>query len=192
MARTVFEKQDVIPLLGEVFRALGYDGASMSAITERTGLSKSSLYHFFPGGKEEMAAAVLAHVDQWFVSEIFEPLERDSPSTALPAMWRATDAYFRSGQRICLMGAFALDETRDRFAAEIRTYFARWISALAAALARGGLSEEAATLHAEAAVGGIQGALTLARALGNDAAFTRLLRHLERSLQQALEQGTAT
>ncbi len=40
-------------------------------------------------------------------------------------------------------------------------------------------------------MGGIQGALTLARALGNDAAFTRLLRHLERSLQQALEQGTA-
>ncbi|OYZ88961.1 MAG: TetR family transcriptional regulator, partial [Rhizobiales bacterium 17-65-6] len=113
MARTVFEKQDVIPLLGEVFRALGYDGASMSAITARTGLSKSSLYHFFPNGKEEMAAAVLAHVDGWFIPQIFEPLEREEPAAAIGAMWAATDAYFRSGRRICLMGAFALDETRD-------------------------------------------------------------------------------
>lgn len=186
MARTVFEKQDVIPLLGEVFRALGYDGASMSAITARTGLSKSSLYHFFPNGKEEMAAAVLAHVDGWFIPQIFEPLERDEPAAAIGAMWAATDAYFRSGRRICLMGAFALDETRDKFAEAIKTYFDRWISALAAALRRAGLPPVEARGLAEATVGGIQGALTLARAVDDDAVFGRLLGHLEDAVQAAM------
>lgn len=182
MARTVFEKQDVIPLLAEVFRALGYDGASMSAITARTGLSKSSLYHFFPNGKEEMAAAVLAHVDQWFEAAIFAPLEQDPPHLALPAMWRATADYFRSGQRICLMGAFALDSTRDRFASEIRSYFTRWIETLAGALERGGVAPDEARAHAEMAVAGIQGALTLARATGEEATFARLLARMEGEL----------
>lgn len=186
MARTVFEKQDVIPLLGEVFRALGYDGASMSAITARTGLSKSSLYHFFPNGKEEMAAAVLEHVDAWFEEAIFRPLETQEPRAAIDSMWQATDAYFRSGARICLMGAFALDETRDRFAPEIRSYFLRWIRALAAALSRAGVPAAQAQTLAERAVGGIQGALTLARAVGEAELFSRTLADLAASLREPM------
>ena len=50
----------MIPVVAEVFRAHGYEGATLSVITEATGLGKGSLYHFFPGGKEELAAAVLA------------------------------------------------------------------------------------------------------------------------------------
>src|SRR6185437_15791967 len=111
MTRTVFEKHDVVPLVAEVFRELGYEGASMSAITERTKLSKGSLYHFFPGGKEEMAAEILAHVDAWFIGEVFGPLEHDEPRAALDRMWKSVDSYFRSGRRVCLVGAFALDET---------------------------------------------------------------------------------
>jgi len=61
--RTVLEKADVVPLVAEVFRELGYEGASLGRITARTRISKGSLYHFFPGGKEEMAAAILDHVD---------------------------------------------------------------------------------------------------------------------------------
>jgi len=64
--KTVYERADVVPLLAEIFRELGYEGTTLSRITERTGIGKGSLYHFFPGGKEEMAAAVLADVDGWF------------------------------------------------------------------------------------------------------------------------------
>jgi TetR/AcrR family transcriptional repressor of lmrAB and yxaGH operons len=120
VTRTVFEKADVVPLVAEVFRELGFEGASMNRITQRTKLSKGSLYHFFPGGKDEMAAEILAHVHGWFVAKVFEPLEREEPRVAIGAMWRAVDEYFRSGRRICLIGAFALDETRDRFARPMR------------------------------------------------------------------------
>jgi AcrR family transcriptional regulator len=178
VTRTVFEKADVIPLVAEVFRELGYEGASLSRITERTGLGKGSLYHFFPGGKEAIAAEILAHVDTWFVENVFRPLERDEPGPAIDQMWKAVDDYFRSGRRVCLIGAFALDETRDRFAEEIRSYFARWITALKQALARAGVDADTAESLAEDTVLGIQGALVLARAIGDQTIFARALSRL--------------
>ncbi|WP_428426018.1 TetR/AcrR family transcriptional regulator [Pararhizobium sp.] len=173
--RTVFEKSDAIALVAEVFRECGYEGASMSTITARTRLSKGSLYHFFPGGKEQMATEVLAHVDAWFAREIFVPLETVEPGAAIDRMWEAVDAYFRSGKRICLIGAFALDETRDRFARPIRSYFERWTNALEAALLRHGVPTDHAGQLAEDAVSGIQGALVLARAMADETVFERSL-----------------
>jgi AcrR family transcriptional regulator len=186
MVRTVFEKPDAIALVAEVFRELGYEGASMSEITARTKLSKGSLYHFFPGGKEEMAAEIMANIDAWFVVEMFKPLEESEPRAAIARMWETADSYFRSGRRVCLIGAFALDETRDRFSAAIRGYFHRWIEALANALIKAGLPGSEAKALAEEAVIGIQGALMLARALGDEAVFARTLARLKRRLEIAL------
>jgi TetR/AcrR family transcriptional repressor of lmrAB and yxaGH operons len=178
MARTVYERADVVPLIAEVFRELGYHGASIGNITQRTKVTKGSLYHFFPGGKEEMAAAILAHVDDWFVREIYEPLEREE-ATAIARMWTSVDDYFRSGRRVCLVGAFALDETRDLFAEAVREYFRRWIDALAKALRRAGADRRSAQGVSEEIVGGIQGALVLARALGEDKVFGRTMAALK-------------
>ncbi|MBB5573904.1 MULTISPECIES: TetR/AcrR family transcriptional regulator [Rhizobium] len=186
MTRTIFEKSDAITLVAEVFRELGYEGASMSNITARTRLSKGSLYHFFPGGKEEMAAEIMANIDAWFVNEMFKPLEEDDPRAAIARMWETTDTYFRSGRRICLIGAFALDETRDRFAGAIQAYFYRWIEALAGALMRACVTTAEANALAEEAVVGIQGALTLARALGDDGIFGRTLQRLRERVEARL------
>lgn len=188
--REVFEKKDVVPLVAEVFRELGFEGASMSAITARTKLSKGSLYHFFPGGKEQMAAEILAHVDAWFVAEVFEPLEEATPQEAIARMWKSVDAYFQSGRRICLIGAFALDETRDRFAGLIRGYFRRWVSALESALVRHGMEARQAKAEAEDVVIAIQGALTVARALNDKAVFGRTLRRLQKRLAEGVGNRT--
>ena len=182
MVKTVFEKADAIPLLAEVFRELGYEGATLSRITARTGLGKGSLYHFFPGGKEEMAAAVLDHVDRWFIEHIFKPLEEGEPVAAIAGMWRAVDAYFGAGRRICLVGAFALDETRDRFPQAINRYFVRWITALSGALVRAGKDEKTAMQLAETVVLGIQGALVLTRATADAGLFKRALERLAAGL----------
>ena len=176
--RPVQAKEDVIPLLAEVFREFGFEGASLGRIAARTGLGKGSLYHFFPGGKDAMAAAVLAHVDEWFETTLYAPLAHDPPDAAIAGMWVAVDTYFRSGARICLLGGFALDATRDRFAAVIKGYFLRWIAALRAALIQAGCSDETATSLAEEIVAGIQGALVLTRATGETDFFGRTLARL--------------
>lgn len=186
MPAALISRDDAIARIAEVFRAQGFEGASLSAITEASGLGKGSLYNHFPGGKDEMAAAVLAHVDAWFEAEVYRPL-RDATDAraAVNAMFRAVDEYFRSGRRICLVGAFALDATRDRFAAAVQDYFARWIAALAACLKRGGAQQPQKL--AETAVAGIQGALVLSRALDEPAAFARQLRDLQERLLSSLD-----
>lgn len=187
MVRMVMERPDAVRLLGEVFRRYGFDGASIARITEQTKMGKGSLYHFFPGGKEEMAAAVLAEIRAWFEAQVFAPLESLPPAEALEAMFAAVEAYFRSGRRICLVGAFALEETRDRFAAEVGGYFSRWLEALSSALRRGGVPAAEADLLARRMVSGIQGGIVLARALDSEGPFAEALEDLRRIGREALE-----
>jgi AcrR family transcriptional regulator len=183
VARLVAERADVLPVLGELFREHGYDGASLSLIAARTGLGKGSLYHFFPGGKAEMAAAVLAEIAAWFEGRVFAPLRAEpDPRRAVAAMLDAVDEYFRSGRRVCLVGALALGDARDRFAAPIAGYFAEWRRALASALMHGGRAAAEAESLAEEAVGAIQGSLVLARALDDPGAFGRTLERLRARL----------
>ena len=163
-----------------MFRAHGYEGASLALISEATGLGKGSLYHFFPGGKAQMAAEVLAEIDRWFEINIFAPLrESDDPARAVAAMIRGVDSYFRSGHRVCLVGIIALGTSRDRFAVEVQGYFSQWNDALAQMLRRAGLSASVARRRSADALLTIQGALVLARALDDSRVFARALADME-------------
>ena len=174
------ERADVLPALTEVFRTYGYEGASLARISEHTGLGKGSLYNFFPGGKEEMAAAVLDGIDGWFHTHVFDPLRRhENPRDGIEAMFVATDRYFHSGERVCIVGVFALSDVRDRFAQRINAYFAAWRDALADALRRAGKDEAMAEELAEDIVAGIQGALVAARALDDVGLFKRRMARMQ-------------
>jgi len=180
MVREVAERHDIIPALGEIFRERGFSGTSLSEITQRTGLGKSSLYHFFPKGKKEMAEAVLDDVSAWFEKNVFSPLrESKDPKPGIKKMFVEVDRYFYSGKRICLVGAFALDDTRDQFANRVNTYFTSWTRALIVALKRNGFSAKEARETAEDVVASIQGALVLARSLDDPGIFTRTLKRLQ-------------
>lgn len=173
------ERQDVLRALGEVFRAHGYEGASLALITEATGLGKGSLYNFFPGGKEQMAAEVLTDIDGWFELNIYAPLrEATNPARAIAAMIAGVDRYFQSGDRICLVGLVALGAARDTFAEAVDDYFARWHEALARVLRRSGSSRSQAQRRTEDALLTIQGALVLARARDDAEIFRRALNDL--------------
>ena len=176
------DRNEAIPAIAEVFREHGFEGASLALITAKTGLGKGSLYNFFPGGKQEMATEVLAHIHDWFEKDVFTPLLGDDPAPAVRLMMLNVASYFRSGQRICLVGAFALGETRDHFAGPIHRYFRRWIDSLQTALERAGLDAALALRRAETSVVAIQGALVLARALRDDAVFTRALEQIAADL----------
>ena len=185
MPRVVAERSDALPVLAEVFREHGYEGASLSLISKATGLGKGSLYYFFPGGKEEMAQAVLSEIDAWFENHVFAPLkEAARPEDAITAMFESVDSYFRSGRRVCLVGTLALGDTRDRFAREVRSYFLRWVDALSGALTRSKRNSASARALAEEVVAGIQGAIVLARALDDPRAFSRALERMRDRLEK--------
>ncbi len=134
-----------------------------------------------------MAAAVLTEIEAWFEARMFRPLREDpDPAAALRAMLAQTDAYFRSGRRICLVGAFALSTTRDAFARRIDAYFAAWRDAVVAALARAGVARGPSLDLAEETVTAIQGALVTASALQDPGLFGRTLARLGARLEAAI------
>jgi AcrR family transcriptional regulator len=190
MARTVADRQDIIPALAEIFRTYGYEGASLTRITEGTGLGKGSLYHFFPGGKEEMATAVLAHIDDWFQHHVYAPLRQPAePAECLARMFNEVSRYFLSGRKVCLVGMFALGNERDRYAEAVSAYFRDWAASLAATLERGNVAPDAARGLAEEIVGGIQGALVMARAWQDPPVFARITDALRRRAMAALDRS---
>ena len=156
-------------------------------LSKATGLGKGSLYNFFPGGKEEMMDAVLDNIDRWFATAIFLPLEQASnPSAAITSMMKDVAAYFRSGGKVCLVGWIGLGSSGDAFTIRVKGYFARWISALVQCLEAGHIPLPLATQLAEETVAGIQGAIILARALGEEATFVRIVRRHEAGLLDAI------
>lgn len=177
MVKIILEKADIIPLLGEVFRRYGFDGTSIALISEHTKLGKGSLYHFFPGGKDEMAKAALADIGDWFETNIFLPLKHNE-TDALAKMFSAVEKYFKTGRRICLIGALALVETRDRFAEEIQRYFSRWLDVLTAHLRHLGHDEAQALQLATSTIAGIQGAIIVTQALNDEQYFTNVMQSL--------------
>ena len=183
MPREIAERRDAVPALGEVFREHGFSGSSLAEISHHTGLGKGSLYHFFPGGKTEMAEAVLDDITNWFEENVFSAmLDSKHPESVIRSMFEAVDRYFRSGERTCLVGAFALNDTRDRFGDRISKYFNAWTDALTAALKHTGFSETNAAETAEDIIVSIQGALVLARSRQDAEVFTRTLKRLQRRI----------
>lgn len=187
--RTLTDRGRALPALAEAFREHGYEGASLAVLSKATGLGKGSLYNFFPGGKEEMMTAVLEDIDQWFAEALFRPLEESTdPARAITSMFDVVSTYFLCGRRVCVVGSLGLNASGELFANRVRHYFARWIVALAGCLEHGGVAPTQASELAEEAVSGIQGAIVLTRALGEVAAFRRIIARLQSLLIGATNQ----
>ncbi len=148
-----------------------------------TGLGKGSLgYNFVPGrqGGDGRRGArrrrrLVPHRQRLRPSSVGAACRLAYPGRRSSAMFDAVTAYFRSGRRVCLQGAFALGRERDLFAETIDGYFGRWISSLAAALRAAGHSEPAARQAAVETVAGIQGAIVLSRAMTSPELFEQVI-----------------
>lgn len=179
MTERSLSRPEIVATLTEVFRERGYEGASLARLSAATGLKKASLYYHFPGGKEEMAEAVLDALAAWFTENMFAPLRGDEPLKArVQAMRTALDAHYGGGEKGCLFGLLAMGETRDRFASRTAAFFGAWIAALSAALAEAGFDDEDAVRRAADVVMEVEGALMLSRGLGDTGPFQRVLRRL--------------
>ena len=181
-------REAILARIAEVFREHGHDGASLARLTEATGLGRGSLYHFFPGGKRQMVEEVLDHVDGWFARHVFGPLrDEPDPERALASMLDRVDDYFRSGRRVCLVGAFALNRSGDAFAGRVGGYFERWLGHLEPVLARRGRADPAG--DALRVLVEIQGALVLAAALGRIDPFAATVARLRAELAPGIGPG---
>jgi TetR/AcrR family transcriptional regulator, lmrAB and yxaGH operons repressor len=165
-----------------MFRENGYDGTSVSDITAATGLGKSSLYHHFPGGKEEIAVAVLEHLGVR-LRPALEALADDGPPQAkLAAFLDAVDALYDGGRMACLLERLSASADRGRFAEPLKASFAAFMNAFERLGREAGLSRAEARARAEDAVVRIEGSLVLAAGTEDASVFQRALTSIRATL----------
>jgi TetR/AcrR family transcriptional regulator, lmrAB and yxaGH operons repressor len=187
-------KQAHIPTLLQLFRQYGYEGLTLSKISQSTELGKASLYHHFPGGKAEMAQAALCEVDRWLDTTIL-PILLDDPAIGqdcqiidiFTLMCIETRHFFNEGQNSCLWAVLMLEQASDElFHAQISSALSRWIDAIANILVTAGLDKTLAQQRGEDAMVAIQGALIMTRGLRDLTIFDRVLDRLPQQLCQGI------
>src|SRR5262245_43402098 len=175
----------VLERLSDVFRLHGYEGASLSLLARATGLGRASLYHHFPGGKEEMAVAVAEHIARCFRERYLAPLVRPgAPAQRIRGMCAELDEFYERGKKPCLINAFVMGEAAAPIRDRVRAALNAWREGLAAVLREAGVSAAVARERADDALIRIQGALVFSRALDDTKSFRSLLRELPTQLLQ--------
>ena len=183
MPAPLLTRSEILERLLALFRSKGYQGSSMSLISKETGLGKASLYHHFPGGKDEMVAEVLKHVDCILEQFVIEPLYADgSPHEKLNNMIKNIDQFYGGGEKPCLLETLSLNSENDTVDTKLKEQMKSWIKAMEVVSKESGFDAKSARERAEEAMASIQGALVVARTTDNKSVFARALKRLPEQL----------
>lgn len=178
MPSTTIDDDHLFEGLIEVFRLYGYEGASLTRISEATELQRSSLYHRFPTGKDEIVLAALSRADRIF-EQILAPLAGPGdPAQRVAKMAKGLSKFYAEGRRSCLLDTLSLGGSNDAVYKHIKRSFGAWLKAMAAVAREASVPSAIARQRAEEALVRIEGSLVLSRATGDTRPFKRVLRSL--------------
>lgn len=165
-------REHLIQAAARLFRQRGYAATGLNDILRESGAPKGSLYHYFPGGKEELGEAAVRWAGDLGQRTLAQIAAQTADTATLLltyaerlAGWMA-DSAFRDG---CPIATTMLETApaSERVSVAGRQVFADWSGVLADALQRDGLDAEGARRLAQTAVASLEGALLLARVAGS-------------------------
>lgn len=172
---------EILAGLTKVFRSKGYDGASLAELAEATGLKKASLYHRFPGGKQEMAAAVLSHIEEWVSTHIFQVLDNKEkePRDRLKDGLTGIRTLYNGGNEVCIFRALSMESGLELFEKQIANGLQEWIGAFENIGTELGFSTSIAQSLALQTLIDIQGSLIVTKGLSEISIFENTLQKIE-------------
>jgi TetR/AcrR family transcriptional regulator, lmrAB and yxaGH operons repressor len=169
-----------------LFRRQGYAATGLNQILDTAGVKAGSLYHHFPGGKAELAAAVVDSVGGGVENLLRDQLAGDVPVTTVVQRWLDVLAagLAADGRDGCPVEPIA---TESVHASELvrraaTRAFDGWCTAIAERLRADGWAGAQADETALAVVSIIEGALVLSRTTGD----ARALRAAKTAAQSVL------
>lgn len=174
----------------ELFRRKGFQGTATKDIMARAGAPSGSLYHFFPGGKEQLGVEAARRSGERY-QRLIRKVIRDAghPAEVIGAFFRyAADALTASDYADgCPIGTLALDvasshePVREVCAAVLQD----WQDVLADELWKVGWSRREAQSRASFAVAALEGAILLGRTQRSIEPLRRTARHVRDVLEQS-------
>lgn len=158
----------IVTATNELFRRQGYNGTSLKQIIEAAEATTGSVYHFFPGGKDELTAEVL-RVSGAAYGDLVELIVREAadPATGVANAFEGAAQLLIESNFIdpCPIGTIAREvastnEALRQVAAEVMS---TWTTRVAAIYTDAGLAQAAAAELADTTVAVIEGGFILAR-----------------------------
>jgi TetR/AcrR family transcriptional repressor of lmrAB and yxaGH operons len=147
----------------------GVSATSLSDVLADSGAPRGSIYHHFPGGKDQLATEAV----RWTSDRVVAYLRAGTEATPAAVLgrfiqlWRQVIVTSNAGSG-CVVAGVALDTgARDELMDVARESFRAWEAALADQLERTGLPRPRAKGIALATLAGMEGALILCRAEGS-------------------------
>ena len=166
----------------------GYAGVGLNEIVEKSGAPKGSLYHYFPEGKEQLAAAAVTWAADSFLATLTEEIvAAGSAADAIQTLvlriagWME-DSDFKDGSPLTIVavetGAFV-----ESLRLACQTGYQAWSDLLADQLRRDGKPAKEASDLALWAVASLEGAIVLARTQHSAEPLRRIGKLLQRSFR---------
>jgi TetR/AcrR family transcriptional repressor of lmrAB and yxaGH operons len=154
-----------------LFRRQGYAATGVNQILEAADVKAGSLYHHFPDGKAELAAAVVDGVGADIERLLSQFLASETPPAVIVEQWidLLAAGLAGDGRDGCPIEPIATESVHasDRVRAASARAFAGWCDAVAARLRSDGWQEPAADQVARSVIALIEGALLISRVAGD-------------------------
>jgi AcrR family transcriptional regulator len=151
--------------------ARGVAGVTVDAVLAHSGAPRGSVYHHFPGGRDEMLLAGLDRAGGVISARLDQALEVGDPHAAVASFvrfWKRllVGSVFRAG---CGVLAVVVDSRPDvpEAVEGARVIFERWHQGLTGLLVADGYAPPRAARLATLMVAAIEGAIVLCRARGD-------------------------
>ncbi|MGC0418767.1 TetR/AcrR family transcriptional regulator [Embleya sp. AB8] len=153
----------IVRTASRLMQRQGYDGTGIKQISTEAGATLGSMYHFFPGGKQELAVAAIRYGDAEFVDILRDVLAAEpDPGTAIRALTRSLAEGLRASDWVegCPVTATALGSAigAPDIAAAAAEAFGHWRELVFAKLVESGYAEPDARDLAHTVISTLEGA----------------------------------
>jgi AcrR family transcriptional regulator len=162
-------KERIVGTTGELFRRQGYTGTGLKQIVAEAGAPFGSIYHFFPGGKQQLAAEVIRTSGRAY-QQLVEAILDQAPDaiTAVETGFAAAAETLVATDYAdaCPIATVALEvaSTDETLRAATDEVFAAWVDSGAARFERWGFGPADARRLAIVLITSLEGAFVLCRA----------------------------
>ncbi len=170
MAKTLDTRARLLEASAQLFRQQGYAGTGLKQITAAGQAPWGSLYHFFPGGKEQLGAEAIAHSGQRYLRlfDLVYARSGSDPAQSIHDFFHlSAEALEKSGFADgCPIATVALEaaSTSEPLRHACHAVFVSWQQATAAFLTRSGAAPDRAAELATYVLAAFEGAIVLSRA----------------------------
>lgn len=187
MAFKTISDQEMLTRALDLFRTRGFDGVSLKHLAEAMGLEKASLYYRFPGGKNEIALAVVSYVNAMVREHVFKPLHDSGspPRRRVQLACELLGEFYAGGRKPCALDLLSIQGATEEVKKTLQGILQAWLEAFTAIAKESGMSATLARRRAEEAVVQIEGSLVLSRVSDDTSAFNRALKDLPNLLTVA-------